>query len=224
MRLVARYAVTALLISSMLYLPANAASQKALGLVIQAQLAHLDSADAAIGTTVYSGDSLDTQDGGNLRLRVGASQLYLLSESAATFAPDADGAHVTVIRGTVGILSMNSSPIELETPLGTVCAAKGSAAYGQVRIAGPEEMIVSAYRGNLVIDREGEERTVEAGKSYDVKLEADPEPAAQVVSPTTNHRKRRRLALILIVVGTEGITGYILWQEWSESCYNFKGC
>jgi hypothetical protein len=223
MRLVARHIVVGLLIAVMLYMPANAASEKPLGLVIQAQLAHLDSADAAIGTTVYSGDALDTQEGGTLRLKVGASQLYLLSGSAATFAPSDSGAHVNVIHGTVGIFSVNPNQIELETPLGTVRAAKGSSAYGQVRIAGPEEMIVSAYKGTLVIDCDGEEHNVEAGKSYDVKLEPDSEAGSQTVSPT-NHRKRRRLALILIIVGGEALTGYILWREWSESCHDFKGC
>jgi hypothetical protein len=223
MRLVVRHIVVALLIVGMLYMPTNAATEKPLGLVIQAQLAHLDSADAAIGTTVYSGDALDTADGGTLRLKVGASQLYLLSGSAATFMPGENAAHVNVIHGTVGIFSVNPNQIELETPLGTVRAANGSSAYGQVRIAGPEEMIVSAYKGSLVIDCDGEEHSVEAGKSYDVKLEADPDPAAPFVS-ATNHRKRRRLALILIIVGGEALTGYILWQEWSESCHDFKGC
>lgn len=223
MHLVIRHFVTALLIVGMLYMPANAATEKPLGLVIQAQLAHLDSADAAIGTTVYSGDALDTQEGGTLRLKVGASQLYLLSGSAATFARSESGALVNVIHGTVGIFSVNPNQIELETPLGNIRAAKGTSAYGQVRIAGPEEMIVSAYKGTLVIDCDGEEHTVEAGKSYDVTLMADPEPASQTVS-STSKRKRRRLALILIIVGGEAITGYLLWQEWSESCYNFKGC
>lgn len=222
MRLVVRHAVTALLISGLLYLPVNAASQKPLGLVIQAQLAHLDSLDAAIGTTVYSGDSLETQDGGNLRLKVGASQLYLLSDSAATLAPNSGGAHVNVIRGTVGISSISPDQIELSTPLGIIRAAKGGSSYGQVRITGTQEMIVSAYRGNLVIERDGEEHTVEAGKSYDVTLEADPAPAtpnAKFVSVKKNH-----LALKVIVVAAEAVTAYLLWQEWSESCYNFKGC
>jgi len=223
MRLVVRHIVVALLIAGMLYMPANAATEKPLGLVIQAQLAHLDSADAAIGTTVYSGDALDTQDGGTLRLKVGASQLYLLSGSAATFASSENAAHVNVIHGTVGIFSTNPNQIELETPLGTIRAAKGSSAYGQVRIAGPEEMIVSAYKGTLVIDCDGEEHSVEAGKSYDVTLMADPEPASPIVSPTSK-RKRRRLALILIVVGGETLTGYLLWRDWSESCHDFKGC
>jgi hypothetical protein len=222
MRLIVRHVVTALLIAGLLYMPVNAASQRPLGLVIAAQLAHLDSADAAIGTTVYSGDSLDTQDGGNLRLKVGASQLYLLSDSAATFSPNADGAHVNVIRGTVGISSMDPNPIELDTPLGIVRASNGSFAFGQVRIVGPEEMIVSAYRGSLVIDRDGEERTVEAGKSYDVTLEAEPEPAPQ--NGNSNSNKKKRLRLAAIILGAEAITGYILWREWSESCHDFKGC
>lgn len=222
MRLAVRHIVTALLISGMLNLPAMAATEKPLGLVVQAQLAHLDSADAAIGTTVYAGDALDTQDGGTLRLKVGASQLYLLSSTAATFAQNSTTARLNVSHGIVGISSINPDQIELETPLGIVRAEKGSSAVGQVRIVGPQEMVVSAYRGNLIIDRDGEEHTVEAGKSYDVTLDlnADPAPAnGKFVSAKKNH-----LALKVIIVVAEGVTAYLLWQEWSESCYNFKGC
>jgi|SRR5580704_7937095 hypothetical protein len=223
MRLVVRNIITGLLIAGILYLPANGASQKPVGLVIQAQLAHLDSAEAAIGTTVYSGDTFDTQDGGTLRLRFGSSQIYLLSASAATIAPNAKGTHVAVIRGSVGMASNNADPIQMETPLGTVRATNGESVYGLVRITGPEEMIVSAYKGNLVIDRDGEDYTVEAGKSYDVTLEADPAPTSSG-NGSLIPVKRKHLALKIIIVAAEGITAYILWREWSESCHDFKGC
>lgn len=217
-----RHTVIALVVGGMLYMPAMAASQKPLGLVVQSQLAHLDSADAAVGTTVYAGDALETQEGGTLRLKLGLSQLYFLSSTSATFAQNSDTARLDMTRGAVGISSVSPDRIELETPLGIVRAEKGASAVGQVRITGPQEMTVSAYRGNLVIDRDGEEHTVEAGKSYDVTLEAN--AGAVPADGKFVSVKNKHLALKVIIIVAEGVTAYLLWQEWSESCYNFKSC
>jgi hypothetical protein len=224
MRLTTRHIVAALLISGMLYVPITAAPVKPMGLVVQAELAHLDSADAAIGTTVFPGDAIDTQDGGSLRLKVGANQLYLFSDSAATLAQNSQVSRVILVRGMIGISSGGNDQIELETPLGIVRAEKGKSASDQVRIVGPEEMIVSAFRGNLVIDRDGEERTVEAGKSYDVTLDGSPQPMPSSANGSGISVKNRHLLLKVIVITAEGVTAYLLWREWSESCYNFKGC
>lgn len=222
MRILARHILLAVLIAGMLDMPAWAASQKPLGLVIQAQSAQVDNAVAAIGTTVYSGDAVETQSGGSLRLRLGSSQLYLMASSAATLAQNAATPQVHVLRGTVGMSTIAPDQLELQTPLGIVRAANGQAAYGQVRIVSPQELVITSYRGDLLIDRDGEERTIEAGKSYDVTLEANAEPAsgnANIVSVKNNH-----LLLKVIVVAAEGITAYLLWQEWSESCYKFTSC
>jgi hypothetical protein len=228
MRLLVRHIVTALLISGLLYAPAEAAAAaapvKPMGLVVQAELAHLDSADAATGTTVFPGDAIDTQDGGSMRLKVGANQLYLFSDSAAKLAENSEAPRVILVRGMIGISSGGSDQIELETPLGIVRAEKGKSASGQVRIAGPEEIVVSAFRGNMVIDRNGEERTIESGKSYDITLDGTSEPVPASRNGNVVSVKNRHLLLKVIIISAEGITAYLLWRDWSESCYNFKGC
>ena len=171
MRIAARLCLVMLLVTSLLDIPAFAAAEKPLGMVIQAQEAQLDNAKLAVGTTVYAGDTLVTDAGGGLRLKLGGSQLYLLAESAATFSQNTAVVHAVVARGTVGFSSNGADNVELEIPQGILRAADGQPAYGQVTILSAQEVVISAYRGALVLDNDGELHTIPAGKNYRVTME-----------------------------------------------------
>src|SRR5277367_181283 len=228
-RSTARLCLVVLLVTSLLDVPAFAANEKPLGLVIQAQQAHLDNASLTVGTSVFSGDSLVTEAGGALRLKLGGSQLYLLSESAATLAQNATVVHAVVARGTVGFSSNGADNIELEIPQGILRAADGQPAYGQVTILSPLEVVISAYRGALVLDNEGDLHIIPAGKNYRVTMELEPAeqqaPTASsggdnpIVQPRTR-RRRRRLAFYLIFAGAVAGLSYVIWDHLSESPYN----
>ena len=152
MRKIARSTIVAFLIVGFCNLPSMSSTEKPLGVIAQAERAHLDSASAATGATVYAGDSFDTETGGTLRLRVGTSQFYLLASSAATLTQDSSGAMLTLTRGTAGFSSAASGQIQLDTPAGIVRGTEGKPAYGQVSIKSPNELVVSAFRGDLVLD------------------------------------------------------------------------
>lgn len=196
-------------------------SPKPLGLVIQADSALLDNSQAAIGTTVFAGDALETQAGGTLRLRVGSGQLYLLASSAATLVQSDAAPQAHILRGTIGFSTTAPGQIEIDTPLGIIRAQANGPSYGQVRIVGPEEIAVTSFRGNLTIDCDGDTYALDSGKSYDVTLESGAQPASDDVDA---HRKRRRRLAVIIILGGQALTGYILWQEMSESCHDFSGC
>src|SRR5271170_7376700 len=95
-RSVARLCLVVLLMSGLLDLPAFAAAEKPLGMVIQAQDAQLDNAKLQVGTSVYRGDTLATDAGGQLRVKLRCTQLYLLADSTATLEQDAGTVHATV--------------------------------------------------------------------------------------------------------------------------------
>jgi hypothetical protein len=201
----------------MLNLPIRAAEDGPFGIVTLADQAHVGSAYAATGATVYPGDSLDTLTGGTLRLRVDTGQLYLLSASAANLGHSGSVLRASVLRGTVGFASLTAQELELETPEGIIHAANGLPAYGQVTIASPKEAVISAYRGTLLLERNGQELSIEAGKSYDVSLVPDadatpPQGQAGVKSGYNDH-----LVWKLIVIGGAALTGYLLWRHFSES-------
>ena len=211
-----------LLVLALLDIPALAATAKPLGLVVQAHEAMLDNSTLAVGTTVFPGDTVQTDEGGTLRLKFGTNQLYLLSSSAATFSQNENTIRATVGRGTVGFSSNASSELELAIPQGILRAARGQAASGQVTITNPQEVVISSYQGALVLDNEGEFHTIPAGKTYRVTM--DLEPAAEPAAPARRDQdpnkdagviptKRRKLYFELILVGAAAIGTYFIWRE-----------
>jgi hypothetical protein len=220
-----RTSIAIFVVAGLLDVPAfAAATSKPLGMVMQAREASIDNASLAVGTTVYPGDTIQTDDGGSLRLKFGATQLYLLSASAATFSQRGEIIRATVGRGTVGFSSTDSSNMELEIPQGILRAEKGESAYGQVTILSPLEVVISSYRGTLVLDNDGEMHAIPAGKTY--RVDIDLEPAAQPaavrdqdpgrdagVVPT----RRRRLKFALIFLGGVALGSWAIFDEISES-------
>jgi hypothetical protein len=178
-----------------------------------------------VGTSIYRGDTVVTDAGGGLRLKLGGSQLYLLADSTATLAQNATAIHATVARGTVGFSSTGADDIELEIPQGILRAADGQPAYGQVTILSAQEVAISAFREALVLDNDGELHTIPAGKNYRVTMEFDqadqqtPPASAGGDNPIIQPRKRRRrkLAFYLIFTGAMAGLTYGIWQELSES-------
>jgi co-chaperonin GroES (HSP10) len=224
-RLMARLCLVVLLVASLLDLAAFAAVEKPLGSVIQAQEAQLDNAKLEVGTSIYRGDTVVTDAGGGLRLKLGGSQLYLLADSAATLAQNATAIHAVVARGTVGFSSNGADNIALEIPQGILRTADGQPAYGQVTITSAQEVVISAYRGALVLDNDGELHTIPSGKNYRVTLEW--EQADQQTSPASTggdnpiiqprKRRRRKLAFYLIFTGAVAGASYAIWDHLDES-------
>jgi hypothetical protein len=226
MRAVSRCVLIAILITGLLNIPAYAADGKPLGLVTQAENAHIGSAKVSIGTTIFPGDTIATEAGGTLRLNFGSSQLYLLSASSATLSQNVNTAmvHAVVGHGTVGFSSTGTDHIELEIPQGILRAANSQPAYGQVTIVGPLEVIISTYRGTLSLDHDGEVRDIPAGRSYRVTMELEPaaaaaEPQAPAGVGGSNKKALNTPALVwaIVAVGAAAGVGYGIWYVLSES-------
>lgn len=171
----ARSCLVAFLAFGLLNMPAMAAGEKPLGMVVTADHARLDNAKAAIGADVYSGDSVVTDQGGSLRLKVGAGQLYLLSQSSATFEPRDNKIQARLDRGTMGFSSSTSGQLQIETPMGLVRSADGQPIFGQVSVISAGKVRISSFEGTLLLERDGRETTIAQGEVYDATLAADPQ-------------------------------------------------
>jgi hypothetical protein len=223
LRSIARSFIAIFLVAVLIDLPAFATAEKPLGLVVQAREALLDNSNLSVGTTVYPGDTVQTDDGGTLRLKFGTTQVYLLSSSAATFSQKENAIRATVGRGTVGFSGSEASNVELAIPQGILRAANGQPAHGQVSIIGPQDVVISAYQGSLVLDNEGELHTIPAGKSYRVSMDLEPaaQPAVRDQNPGRDAgvvpTKRRKLYFELLVVGATAVGSALIWYEVTQS-------
>ncbi|MGA8143528.1 MAG: hypothetical protein WB987_06550 [Candidatus Acidiferrales bacterium] len=222
MRLCSRACLVAVLVAGLLNLPVFAANDRPLGMIIQAEgLAHLGPAKAAIGSTVYPGDSVFTEAGGTMRLRVGSSQVYLLSESGASLAQFPNMVHVVVAHGTVGFSSPANEPVGLDTPLGFVHPEDGRAAFGQVMLTSPVEMIVTAYHGDLIVEENGNLHTIPEGKSYRITKDLEPPAQPNAAAAQTSQgsgTKRAAATPIAEKVAIVGGAALVTWAVWNKLC------
>jgi hypothetical protein len=223
MRVCFRACLIAILMAGLLNLPAYAANDSPLGMIIQAEgLAHLGPTKAAIGSTVYPGDSVFTEAGSTMRLRVGGSQVYLLSESGASLSQGKDMVHVVVSHGTVGFSSPANDPVGLDTPLGFVHPVAGHAAFGQVTLNSRIEMIVTAYHGDLIVEENGNVHTILEGKSYRITAELEP-PAQPPSSSQSSQGSGTKSAMsspkgeVIAIVGGAALLSWLAWSEFCES-------
>lgn len=215
MKNLGKSSVVALLIAGMAVLPAIGATEKPLGMVIQAQSAHLESAEAAAGATVYPGDGLSTEPGGTLRLKVGGGQIYMLSQSEMRLA-EVDGAvQASVSHGTVGFSAGSADRVELQTPMGILRSADGRPVYGQISMTSPTQMIVSAYTGELELDYNGDVHTITAGNSYSVSLASDPAqgPTGSGTVQAINHH----IIVKVVAAAVMGVSAYFIYRTLCES-------
>lgn len=177
----ARSCVVAFLITGLLKLPVTAASAQPLGMVVTAEHARLGNASAVTGTAFYPGDALATESDGSMRLKIGASQVYLLSSTAATLLQQGNKVQAKVERGTLGFSMPALGQLEIGTPLGVVRAANGQRVLGQVVVLSPSKIQVSAYDGTLVVAASsGPEKTIEPGESYEATLVSDAGPSDEI--------------------------------------------
>lgn len=210
--------LVAFLAAGLLNMPALAAA-KPLGRVVSAQNAHLANALAVSGADLYPGDPVDTEPSGSLRLKIGDAQVYMLGSTVATLS-GAETINANVTAGTFGFSTPKAEPVEIATPLGNVRAANGQRVFGQIAILNPNQMMISAYEGSLVFERNGETHTVGQGQSYDVNLLPNSSKNADIVGAGGTGTKVGNVVLTAAIVGGLTVAGVILWNDESETCSN----
>ena len=210
-----------------LMLPAAQAGQhverKAVGVVSQTNLGRIDSADAVSGENVYDCDTLETEQGGQMRVQVPSGQVYVSPASEGQLQGGLNGTDVYVDRGTIGFSATVGAAIEIVTPAGFVRAANGQAASGEVTITGPKEMTVTAVRGDLVLDDGGQFRTIPQGQTAKVSFEEGAAPSCREDESQNQQQQnrplRRPIGFYLIPAAAVAVPAILIWHYESESKY-----
>jgi hypothetical protein len=194
----------------------------ALGTIVAAQRAHVGSAEAEVGTTVYGGDQLSTEQAGTVQIRAGAARL-LLSGASRVSINDAQGApSARLVSGTATFSTGNAQAFTLFASKAAIRASSDAPTIGQVTYLSEDELIVHSTRGGLAVTVDGETQLIPDGTSYRVLLDppADmsqgPEGAGSGQKTTGRGgpplRAGRSRFLIIAISVAAGVTAFAIYK------------
>ena len=174
------------------------------GVILQSVSANLNTADAAVGTTLYDGDRLETHEKGALNVRSGQIQLALSEESILWMNHENSVLTPTLQRGTVTFRAENGTGVEIKAEDVRVRPHTPVLTIGQVTIENCY-VLVTARTQSLEVTAGKETKILEEGKTYRV-TRANACGAAQFHSPLPVGQSR----FYLMVAGAVGLATTIV--------------
>jgi hypothetical protein len=206
-----------LIASNFIFSPVWAAGEPALGTVISADRAYLGTSVASVGTTIYSGDHLSTDQLGNVQLRTGAARLHLSPSSAVVITENEGNPAAILASGTATFSTANAKAFSLRAAAATFRPQSDAPTIAQVTLVSPKEFIVHTTRGALSVTFGGETQIIPEGNSYRVVLDPEPNPEAaqgpEGVGSFRMHRPRaqgRNRFMIVVIAATAAATWFVV--------------
>lgn len=137
------------------------------GVVLQSSSARLNTSDASVGTTLYDGDRLETQDKGAVSVRSGQVQLALSEDSLLWMNHENAVLTPTLQQGTVTFRAETGEGVEIRADDVRVRPHAPVLTVGQVTIE-KCNVLVTASTQSLEVTAGKETKILEEGKSYRV--------------------------------------------------------
>jgi hypothetical protein len=148
------------------------------GTVVSAERAHIGSAAASIGSTVFVGDKLDTEAVGSLQIRAGAARLVLTASSRVVWGAEGGSPSATLMGGTAAFSTAGAKAFVLHAGTAAFRPRGDEPTVANVTLLNPKELVVRCSRGAVLIAVEDDVRVIPEGAAYRVVL--DPEAAGRL--------------------------------------------
>src|SRR5215467_8113649 len=176
LRVLDRFSTTRALVATLLSLtflisPVWAMPSAAFGTVVFVDRARVGNASASLGATVFSGDSLSTDQVGSVQIRAGAARLLLAGASSATLSQEEASPAATLTAGTATFSTANSKAFTLHVASAIIRPNTNQPTIGKVTVLSPKELVVKSVRGPLTIAVEDDVREIPEGVAYRVVLD-----------------------------------------------------
>src|SRR5258708_22329964 len=147
------------------------------GTVVSAERAHVGTAAASAGATVFPGDQLDTEQVGSLQIRAGAARLVLTSSSHLVWGAEGGSASATLTGGTAAFSTAGAKAFVLHAGTAAFKPRGDEPTVANVTLLNAKELLVRCSRGAVLIAVEDDVRMIPEGTAYHVVL--DPEAAGR---------------------------------------------
>lgn len=174
-----RESVAVFLALGLLLSPVFGATGSPVGAILSAVSAHVGTAPASAGTTVFGGDRLSTEQNGNIQIRAGATRLLLSGSSSATLRDGEGALAATLYSGTAVFSTAIAKAFTLLAARALIRPRDDVPTIAQVSIETPKQFIVRSSRGALTVTVDGETKIIPEGEAYRVTLDAEPAPEPQ---------------------------------------------
>lgn len=145
------------------------AREVALGVIVQTSRAHLNSAVASVGATLFHGDRIATEAKGAASLRAGTAQLLLSENSTVVVKRDETGLISALERGSVAFRTEGGEGFRLSAADISVRPQSSALTLGQVTLENCAVVVTSRVQPLEVTA--GKETKIVEGKSYRVLLD-----------------------------------------------------
>lgn len=181
-----------------------------LGVVVSAENANVGAGVTTSGATIYDGDRLQTPANSTLRVRLGTGQIVLRQNTVADVHSFPNGFSANLNEGTVVVSSAEGQTFQLIADGATIRPAKAQPTSGQVTMLSPTELIVTGTRGTLEVTMGDEVKTLEAGSTYRMEVEA--EDSGSGSNPQAPRPTARNRFLWILIPSIGAVTGIVVWR------------
>lgn len=168
-----RESVAAFLSLTWIAMPVWSVPGSTFGTVMLAQRAHVGTAPATAGATVFDADKLSTERAGSLQIRAGAARLVLGESSSATIGEFDGTRSATLLSGTAIFSTVLANSFALRAATAVIRPQNDGPTIAQVWIVNSKQLMVRSTRGALTITVNGESQIIPEAMAYRVVL--DPE-------------------------------------------------
>ncbi len=204
MRTLWKSSLAAFLCTALTFSTAIAAPSASMGVIIQAERASLGSVPIASGSAIFDGDNLLTDGSGNLRARVGQSQIYLMPNSDVQIHRIANGFSASIGSGTIVLSSAAGETFQVLANGATIQPATAKPTLAQVTYINVNELILTSRHGDLLVSLGDDTKTVSEGSSYRMMIQPGGGPGPQGMF--TSGKNRFFLVLITAAVVTATVS------------------
>lgn len=214
-------ALSILLSMSLMATSTLGGSALGLGTVVSADRAHVGTATASAGSTVFAGDKLDTERAGNLQIRAGAARLVLTGSSRVVWGSEDGTPTATLTGGTAAFSTSNAKAFVLHAGTAVLRPRDDEPTVANVTLLSAKELVVRCSRGALLIGVDDDVRVIPEGAAYHVVLDPDAAvpagalPAAAVPSSWGQDHpiKAGKSKFIWYAIAfTSIVTAFLVWE------------
>jgi hypothetical protein len=222
LREVVRQGLSAALVVTLTATPIwSAAPSAPLATVVSSEHARVGTSAASVGTTVFNGDRLETEQNGRVQVRAGAARLQLSSSSRVTWGTETETPSATLTAGTATFSTANSKAFALHMGSAVIRPSGDAPAIGNVTFLNPKEFLVRCSRGAVSVTVDDDSRVVTEGTAYHVMLDPGParlaEAAAEPRAPGGIPKAAGGSKFIWFAIGIAAVATYFIVSEALES-------